>query len=544
LILSDKILLRKKIIRWQVKLEENKRILETINKYNKDLDSSQPVIDLEYEKLEIENRKLERENEDLRRKYDYDVNHLKNIIIGLTGENKELKSKMASLEDTVRVITRSLNLNSTNSSKPSSTDSMVQRIENKLRTKSLRKKSGKKPGGQKGHKGETLKMVETPDAIKKYNVCNCDTCNANLKEVKPIGIEKGQIKDLEIRIVTTEHQAEIKKCPVCGNITKANLPEGVIKSRITYGEGISALSVYLNVYQDMPYLRTKEFFEDIFDVKLSQGTLFNKINEYGDKLTSGYELIKEVIKHKEKVVHFDETGVNTDTDKSWIHVATSKLNAFYESHQKRGRVAMDEIGILPVFNGTAIHDSLSSYNKYKCKHGLCNAHILRELNDANENGNQQWAKKLFDLLLKIEKAVEDAQCNLTKGDKEKFNIEYAEIVEEAKSENYETNYNQEQKKYNKINYTAFIKRLDTRRDEVLLFMIDPEVPFTNNLAERSLRPIKVKQKVSGIFRSDMGLDNYLKIKSCIDTIRRKGKKVYHLLRNASNENSTIEYLGI
>lgn len=443
------------------------------------------------------------------------------MIEKLTKENKALAARVQSLENQIKT-------NSNNSSKPPSSDGL------KKKTKSLRKPSGKKPGGQPGHEGHALEQVENPDEIIQHTVDKCSKCGASLEDVPVERCIKRQVIDLpEIKVKAVEHRAEVKKCS-CGHVNKAQFPEG-INQPVQYGNKLKATSVYLNQYQFIPYDRQEEVFEDLFNHHISKGTLASINKTCYNSLEPIENSIKEILKNDVGAVHYDETGIFIDKALRWLHVTSNEKYTYYQVHKKRGSEATDAIGILPVFKGTAVHDSWKSYNKYtNCHHSLCCAHILRELNGITELEKQSWAEQMKSLLLDIKSEVEKASLSANALTLDKiilYEDKYDFIVYQGKEEDFKLNYDAKTGKTKKSKSKPLLERLSLHKDEVLRFMNDFDIPFDNNQAERDIRMTKVKQKISGTFRSPCGADYFARIRGYISTVRKHSLNVMECLES-------------
>jgi transposase len=294
--------------------------------------------------------------------------------------------------------------NSGNSGKPPSSDGLAKKPKN------LRHKSGKKSGGQAGHPGSTLQAVENPKHIAMHAVKHCRACQGSLEEVAPVGLEKRQVFDVPpMEVEVTEHQAEIKECPYCHQVSVGEFPPEVTQP-VQYGERIKAQMVYFNQYQYVPLERTVEIFEDLYGQRMSEGTIVEACSQAAEKVSPVVEAIREELKASEESAHFDETGSRVEKKLWWIHVVSTRLLTYYTIHAKRGCKALNAIGIFPEFKGTAIHDAYRSYFQYTgVRHGLCNAHHLRDLICIEEQYHQTWASEMKTLLLAIKEAVEKAQ---------------------------------------------------------------------------------------------------------------------------------------
>lgn len=421
---------------------------------------------------------------------------------------------------------------SRNSSKPPSTDGY-----HKPAPKSSRKKTGRKPGGQKGHPGSTLGLSENPDRVIPHPVTTCLQCGLDLSE-SPAEVERRQVIDLPpLHLEVVEHRFESKTCHGCHAVTTSHQDAPEVTAQAQYGPRIKAFAVYLKTYQLLPFKRGAELIRTLFGGTLCEGTLANMIKGVSGTLDAPLAVIMGILTDA-KVAHFDETGSSVKGKLHWFHVASTEKATLYTMHQRRGAAAMEDIGILPKFSGRAIHDHWRPYFKFKgCSHGLCNAHHLRELTFIHEVVGQEWAASMKDLLLKANAAVDTAKAEkrtrLEDKDVARFVRRYKRVIEEALTANPPPEPvpgKRGKPKDSKAGNLA--RRLKVHRREALAFMYDFAVPFTNNIAERDIRMMKVQQKVSGTFRSPEGATNFCRIRSYLSTACKQGMAALAVLAKA------------
>ena len=437
-------------------------------------------------------------------------------ILALETENQNLKNQLSK--------------NSRNSSKPPSSDGYE-----KPKPKSRRQNSNRKSGGQKGHPGSTLETVAHPDHIIEHAVLACIYCKKQLKAKSISDYEARQVVDISpVKPSVTEHRAQIYHCPYCGHRNKGDFPENVARP-IQYGDRIGAWVVYFGHYQLLPYKRLQEMFQDVFGVGLSQGTLSNLQKRCYDKLAFFESTVKEKLISSD-IAHFDETGMRVNKHLHWMHVACTDTLSLYHLDAKRGRVAMENMGILPNFQGRAVHDHLKAYYQYHCDHGLCNAHHLRELIYALEQHGQRWAEKLIECLLEAKEEIDQQQGPLAQTRITYYKRRYSRLLRAGLAEipllpeSTNSPPKRGRKKQHKVKNLH--DRLTKHKSEVLAFVEDYAVPFDNNQAERDLRMNKAKQKISGCFRSLEGGKRFARIRSYISTARKQSQNVLGALTDA------------
>lgn len=440
----------------------------------------------------------------------------------LASDFAALHAECRTLRDRVRTLEEQLAKNSRNSHKPPSSDGLA-----KPKPKSLRQPSGRPSGGQPGHTGHTLAKVENPDHVVRHRVECCAACGRALGLQMPERIESRQVFDIpEPRLEVTEHQSEVKTC-ACGCVNRAAFPPEVA-APAQYGPRVRRTALYLGENHLLPFERLAEIMRELFACgSFSEGTLANIKADASRRLEPVDELVREMVTDA-KVAHFDETGTRAIGSLYWLHTISTKTATSYFAHEKRGRLAMDAAGVLPAFVGVAVHDFLNAYFLYDCDHGLCNAHLLRELKFLWEEQNQSWAKTMADLLLAVKAAVEAAvaagMTALPEVEQQKFIRQYEQVVLEGYAQN-PPGPEPAVKRRGRRKQSKALNLLDRFRDYtdgILAFMRDFNVPFDNNLAERDLRMMKLRQKISGTFRARKSLDDFCRIRGYISTAKKNG----------------------
>lgn len=434
----------------------------------------------------------------------------------LLAEEKNISSALrVSIELILTLITLIVNkkgLTSKNSSIPPSQDPN--------REKESTAKGKRKAGGQDGHKGTTLRAVEEPDKIK---VIKVDRRTLPKGEYKVVGYDKRQVFDIDISTIVTEYQAEILENEN-GKKFKASFPKEV-NSKVQYGLGVRANSVYMSQYQLIPYNRVEEHFDEQMNLGISAGTVYNFNLEAYEKLATFEAWLVNTMR-KESLLHADETGVNIGGKRNWLHCASNGKYTYFTVDEKRGKEAMDRAGVLPDFKGIMVHDHWKPYYKYKeITHALCNAHHIRELQRAVDHDKKEWAKEMMDLLAEMNKKVhESPNSALSKEKTQEYQQKYDDLCEKAQKESpppdESTRKAGQRGRLKRTKARALLERLINFKDDVLRFLDNPLVPFTNNQGENDIRMTKVHQKISGSFRSKKGAQIFCRVRSYLSTCRK------------------------
>lgn len=450
---------------------------------------------------------------------DATIEQVKTLIAQEKDLSPALKSSLKVLLLLVSLLANRFGLNSKNSSKPPSSDPN--------RKKESKAKGNRKPGGQLGRRGTTLQPVDDPDEIEVLHVDRSPLPQGRYREV---GYESRQVIDLEISRVVTEYRAQILE-DERGNRHVAPFPEGVARP-VQYGIGVKVNAVYMSQFQLIPYNRIGDHFWEQMQIPVSVGSIYNFNQEAQERLEAFDRWVRKRLASS-RLLHADETGINIGGKRNWLHSASNAECTFFHPHAKRGGEALDEIGILPAFGGILCHDHWKPYYRYGASHALCNAHHLRELERAWEQDKQQWAQKMALLLKEINKAALDAEGHLDDFDAGIYRKRYRALLEEAVRECPAPDESQRKGRRGRLPRSKARNLLERLRDfesDVLRFMVEDEVPFSNNLAENDLRMTKVQQKISGCFRSWEGANMFCRIRSYLSTCRKQGLTASTALR--------------
>ena len=402
------------------------------------------------------------------------------------------------------------------------------------RTRSLRTRSGRQVGGVPGHRGFTLRQVSEPDLVIVQRVKVCQHCHHSLVQIESRRFHKRQIFEIENgSLFITEHQAEVKLCPLCRKISKGHFPND-LKAPVQYGSSVFSRIVYLNQYQLLPVARTAESMNDLFRCPVSLATIQRAAGLCGQKLFRFEYRLKAALRQSD-VLGVDETGININGENNWVHVARTDNLTHLAFHAKRGRAAIEEIGIINEFTGTLVRDGFVSYQKYEqCRHSLCNAHLLRDLTFIGESDrvHQGWTSELAALLLEIKASVELAQSNalgsLEDSLQNTFSTRYDRILAEAES----VIRGSPELIFTRLSAGTLLRRLVRNKELILRFMTDFRVPFDNNGSERDLRMLKLQQKISGCFRSLEGVKTFCRVRSYLSSARKQARGLLIALESA------------
>ena len=441
-----------------------------------------------------------------------------------------LQKQIVVLQESVKQVQSRLNMNSRNSSKPPSSDGL-----NKPAPKSLRV-GGKNPsGGQKGHPGSTLSQATEPDKIIVHSVPDqCQACHLEL----PFAYvnETRQVFDLPVlKFEVTEHHAMQAIC-ACGHVHTAEFPLDV-RATVQYGPRAQAAMVHLNQNHAVSVQRTAALMKDFFGLPVTQATVLKAAQAGANILLPTVQNIGQAIV-KSEVAHADESGLRVAKKLHWLHVLATDTLTWIGCHPKRGAEAFESLALLQQFKGVLVHDGWMPYKALDCQHALCNQHHLRELTYLLEELDQAWAGDMIELLTHAnhQDNLNCADGKAPRYDSQRYQGEvrdlrhlYDAIVAQAQAENPIAPPTGKRGRTKQSKASNLIGRLCDYSDDVWRFMTQPNVPFTNNLAEQTVRMPKVKQKVSGCFRTLAGAQNYCVIRSYCATMHKQGANIFESL---------------
>lgn len=509
------------------KIAELENIIEIQDRQLKEKDNEIYCLKQTIENMKEEHAKvtaiMQKEINDLKE----ENKNLKQIIKIKDKEISKLNKKIEKLENENKKLKNQLSKDSHNSSKPSSTDGFHKVSHN------TRGKSTRKVGGQDNHNGNTLtkeKVEKIIDSNKKNVILKKEILYVNNKRLD--GTTKYKV-DTQMSVIITEYNLIYKK-------EATSLPKE-LKNTVIYGNNLKALVVLLNTENAISVNRTVNLIKELTDnvIELATGTVMNIIYELKEKVQPSIKSIKDYLLRYE-VNHKDETMLYCNSESRWYHVFSNPQATYYYYDKSRGNKADIEKGLLQIFTGTLVHDHLAGLYKFQCEHAECNVHILRYLRFATDSYQRKWSKELEDLLLQIKNEIKNEMnqgnnCLKTENIL-KYEQEYSRILSDGEMEfkddkNPYKDYNGEDMK--------LLRRLKKYKENHLAFMYDFRIPFDNNLAERDLRMIKAKKKISGCFRSDKGGEAYTDIKSYTSTMKKRKNNLFESIRSAFNNNPIL-----
>lgn len=441
------------------------------------------------------------------------------LVVFLYNKVQELETEVKYLRN--RLAKYETPKNSNNSSVPPSKD------ENRPKRKSLREKSGRKPGGQKGREGTTLKMAEIPDSTEKHIPDYCSCCGEDVSTAAPEFAGKRQVFDIpKIKVHVTEYQVFKKRCGVCGHETTSSYPSNV-KSPVSYGNNIQSLVGYLHTRQYVPFKRMQEFFNDVLHVPISEGGIHYLLNKLVKKAVPAYQMIKEKLKLEAGgFIGSDETGVKVAGNKHWAWTWQNDEATFITITDNRGQKSITDTFESGFEKAVLVHDCWKShFNTQALTHQICIAHLLRELNYFTERYNHKWSRVCKALLkkalsLKNKMSETDYLVHQPRRDSIEKRLDKLLAYSNLPADHKEL--------------VSFQKRLEKYRNYLLTFLYHPKVPPDNNASERAVRNIKVKQKVSGQFKSPNGAFIFAVLRSVTDTTLKNKQNIINSLNTIAN----------
>jgi transposase len=439
-----------------------------------------------------------------------------------------LGEKLAAAEARIAELEAQLGKNSRNSSKPPSSDGLV-----KPAPKSLRGKSGRRAGGQSGHRGQTLAQVKRPDSWERHEPERCCGCAAGLAGAPEVGVEVRQVFDIPPIVVKVREHRLVKRRCGCGKVTTGQAPAGV-EAPVQYGPNVAAIVVYLYVGQFLSKARTAKALAELFGTPISSGTVAKMTERAAAGLCEFTEQVRDALTSAQ-LAHFDETGFRVQGALRWVHSASTGKYVLITVHDKRGVAAMDAAGVLPYFTGIAVHDGWAPYDTYTAAtHARCNAHLLRELqaviDQTGPDGDEWcWAGQAADALRTMKHQVDAALAH----DGTLNSLDQAKLAAAQHAYRSAAHLGAKQTAGRADNlekdHNALARRLLDRQHDHLRFTTDPRIPFDNNPAEREIRMIKVRQKVSGCLRTLTGAQQFCTIRSYLATTTKNGITFMHAL---------------
>lgn len=460
------------------------------------------------------------------------------LIVALFAQVQALIAQQAVLVERIAQLEGRLAKNSKNSSKPPSSDGL-----SKPAPKSLRQPGQHPNGGQKGHSGTTLRQSAQVDETIAYQAdTRCSACHLGMLDHKVA--ETRQVFELpKLGIRTVAHQ-QIRSTCTCGAVHLGAWPVG-INAAAQYGASVKAMAVHLNQHHLVPLARTAALMQDLYGAHLSQASIQSFAQEAALALRPTVAAIGQAVQGA-GVVHADETGIRVKGKLHWLHCAVTNTLTWLAPHAKRGTLAFEALGLLAGIKGVLVHDGLVSYKGLECTHSLCNAHHIRELVYVHEQENEKiwdpWAQEMIELLLQALKEV-DLQGGSLDGQRQAwFQTQWSTLLERGEALNPQTQRTGTSQdggmgargRPRQSKASNLLKRLREYRQDVWRFVSDEAVPFTNNLAEQALRMSKVKQKISGCFRTEHGADTFFTIRSYLATMTKQKANLFDCLVSTFN----------
>lgn len=452
--------------------------------------------------------RLSKEIDKIKREHARETDALKTEIKGLRRENETLRTENSKLKEII-------NKNSSNSGKPPSSDGF-RKIENS------REKTGRKPGGQPGRKGISPKMFSNPTRIEDIKARRC-SCGGKVRYAGEYRAK--QLVDIEFKTTIIEYREHKGICEACESRIENR---GPVRDIITYGNNIKSFTALMSIEGMVSINRIKQLVRELTSgqLNISEGAIAKWQKDLSRHVAPAIEAIKNKLRTA-NVLNKDETGIRTKKTLHWLHVLGNDQYSLYAVHKKRGNDADREMGILPGYDGVLVHDHLRGLYEFTCAHAECNAHILRYLKAVIESKERKWAQEMIKLLLVIKKAVEPGAPPLEQEDIQAYHRRYNEILEVGQGEflqDESPNYNGDDMK--------LLRRMKQFESEHLMFLTDPAVPFDNNQAERDLRMIKAKMKISGCFRADDGGAVFATLKSYTASLRKNSRNIFQGISDA------------
>jgi transposase len=445
------------------------------------------------------------------------------VIAELHAANAEQARLIVTLQARLAELERRLGKDSSNSSKPPSSDGLGKpaRAERRADERAKRRRPGKQPGAPGAH----LAMVAEPDQVVWHTPGRCSQCGADLVLAPVTGVEGRQVFDLpRLRLGVVEHRAERRRC-ACGTIAAATFPDDA-RAAACYGSGVRALVCYLCVHRHLPVNRAAQLLSDMLGASVATGTLAAMVAEGAKRLDGFIEVVRARLAAA-PVAHFDEIGARVAGRLHWVHSASTSLLSLFTVHAKRGQQAMDAVGVLPRFAGVAVHDGWSPYWRYEVTHALCGAHLLRELDGIVDEPGQGWVAGMAELLVDGKLAADRARVAGAAGvddqTRARLHARYERLLADGRAANpLPPLVGRRGRRARRSPAANLLDRLDVHRDEVLRWLDDCRVPFDNNQAERDLRMVKLQQKISGCWRTLGGAEAFLALRSYLSTARKYG----------------------